>query len=664
MLDVSDHRAPLDSSPLFELTQAVAAASDLDGIYLAALDCLESALGVRKASILLFDDEGVMRFRAWRNLSAEYRAAVDGHSPWKPGEKDPAPVLVPDVTADESLAGLRDVILGEGIHALAFVPLWIRGRLLGKFMLYWPTPHAFTEPELMLAQTVAANVAFGVDQQLAAVERDRAEQERRAHQDHLDAMFRASVAGIFEVGPDLRFRVVNDRFCALAGRTREELTGGLDCYDVTHPDDLPAAQDGTRALQDGAAHYTIDKRLLRPDGTVVWVASSISAIRDATGELAGAVGVLIDITGRKLAETALLESERRHRTLVEGMGIAAYTTDADGYITLYNDEAVRLWGREPEPGIDKWCGCAAVYDTSGERLPEEQWPILMAPREQRSVRGVEVILERQDGTRRHVIPHPTPLWTANGEIAGTVNVLVDITGLKKLESDLRTALQAKDDFLGLVSHELRTPLTAITGNSRSLLAHLLKLDEPSIRKALGDIVGEGDRLHRLVENMLVLSRVEGGADIDCEPMLLGRVLPRLLSQAERRCPDRLIRSDIPADLPAVHAEPSCVDHIVANLVSNAHKYSPRPEPIDVIVRAEDGHVRVLVLDRGPGVPPEDAANLFDPFFRGSRARDDAQGAGLGLAVCKRLAEAQGGSAWYLPRAGGGSEFGFSLAFTR
>ena len=84
MLDLPT-REEADPRPLFELTRAVAAATSLDEIYGAALDCLTAALAVSKSSILLFDDGGVMRFRAWRDLSGEYRAAVDGHSPWRPG---------------------------------------------------------------------------------------------------------------------------------------------------------------------------------------------------------------------------------------------------------------------------------------------------------------------------------------------------------------------------------------------------------------------------------------------------------------------------------------------------------------------------------------------------------------------------------------------------
>lgn len=130
--------------PLYQLTLSVAEANDLSGIYEAALTCIEQSLGVERASVLLFDADGVMRFCAWRGLSDAYRAAVEGHSPWTPETTDAAPVLVEDVTADPSLEKLLPTFAEEGIAALGFVPLRLGTKLLGKFMLYYRRPHEST----------------------------------------------------------------------------------------------------------------------------------------------------------------------------------------------------------------------------------------------------------------------------------------------------------------------------------------------------------------------------------------------------------------------------------------------------------------------------------------------------------------------------------------
>jgi signal transduction histidine kinase len=158
---------------LFQVTDAASRAATLEEIYEAALDALGAGLGVARASVLLFDTDGVMRFKAWRGLSEDYRAAVEGHTPWKPDEKDPSPVLVSDVRADPSLRSYSPVFEKEGIGALAFFPLFSGGRLLGKFMLYYPGPHAFTDAETRLAQGIAHQVAFAVERKFAHLERDR-----------------------------------------------------------------------------------------------------------------------------------------------------------------------------------------------------------------------------------------------------------------------------------------------------------------------------------------------------------------------------------------------------------------------------------------------------------------------------------------------------------
>ncbi|MFL5537431.1 MAG: ATP-binding protein [Longimicrobiaceae bacterium] len=148
---------------LYRITAALARAGAVEEIYDEALAALESGLGARRASVLLFDPDGVLRFKAWRGLSDGYRAAVEGHTPWTPDTPDPRPIAVPDVARDEGLgAALQATILGEGIRALAFFPLATRGKLLGKFMVYHDQPHPFTAEEVKLAQTIASHVAFAI----------------------------------------------------------------------------------------------------------------------------------------------------------------------------------------------------------------------------------------------------------------------------------------------------------------------------------------------------------------------------------------------------------------------------------------------------------------------------------------------------------------------
>jgi PAS domain S-box-containing protein len=147
---------------LYRIADSLGHARALPEIYDEAIDGLLQAAGADRASILLFDDDGVMRFKAWRGLSDGYRAAVEGHSPWQRDTRNPQPVTIEDVLADTALAPLAPVITAEGIRSLAFVPLVDDTGLLGKFMLYFDAPHVWTDAELQLARTMARHVSFAI----------------------------------------------------------------------------------------------------------------------------------------------------------------------------------------------------------------------------------------------------------------------------------------------------------------------------------------------------------------------------------------------------------------------------------------------------------------------------------------------------------------------
>ena len=148
---------------VYQVTQAVSTAGELEEIYRAAIGALAEGAGADRASILLFDDDGVIRFKAWWGLSDGYRAQVEGHSPWAPDVVEASPIVIGDVEKDAGLEGtLKQTILSEGIRALAFIPLVFGRSLLGKFMVYFDAPRELGREELDLAQAVARTVSFAI----------------------------------------------------------------------------------------------------------------------------------------------------------------------------------------------------------------------------------------------------------------------------------------------------------------------------------------------------------------------------------------------------------------------------------------------------------------------------------------------------------------------
>jgi diguanylate cyclase (GGDEF)-like protein/PAS domain S-box-containing protein len=145
------------------------------------------------------------------------------------------------------------------------------------------------------------------------------------------------------------------------------------------------------------------------------------------------------VAEREAAAAALAEAECRYRGLIDTMGVAVYTTDTQGRLTLYNEAAVRLWGCRPALGDARFCGAWKLYTPDGEPLPHDECPMAVALRENRVVTGGEAVAERPDGTRVPFAAYPAPLRDADGTLVGAVNVLMDITERKSLENQLTTA---------------------------------------------------------------------------------------------------------------------------------------------------------------------------------------------------------------------------------
>lgn len=231
---------------------------------------------------------------------------------------------------------------------------------------------------------------------------------------------------------------------------------------------------------------------------------------------------------------------------------------------------------------------------------------------------------------------------------------------QRVQEALRVALEAKDEFLGVMSHELRTPITAIYGGTRVLRSRGERLDEESKGRLLEDIEQESERLFRMVENLLVLSRLELGQEVATEPVLAQRIIDRLAATFQQRRPARSLILNVDEGLPPVAAEPHYLEQVLRNLLTNADKYSPVDRPIEIATRKNKGEGEIVILDRGPGIAPEETETIFERFYRSNRTSGQATGIGLGLTVCKRLMEAQAGRVWARPRQGGGLEVRVTL----
>ncbi len=300
-----------DLDAVYRFADAVAGAQALDEVLEAALEALVEATGADRASVLLADDDGVFRFRAWRGLSDRYRAATEGHSPWPPDVVDPQPVLVDDVAGAGFEAALERVLRKEGIGALAFIPLVRGGRLLGRFMLYRDAPHDWSDREVLLSRTIANHLA-------SVAERTRAQHALHESSEQLASILRTVEEGITATSRDGRILFANDAAARAAGFDSADELVALgpekrhSLYEVFDSDgarvpseDLPSAQ----ALG-GTESSSVVRIRARSGEWERWLALRATPVFAPDGSVDLVVNVTRDITQETVA--AQREVDARH----------------------------------------------------------------------------------------------------------------------------------------------------------------------------------------------------------------------------------------------------------------------------------------------------------------------------------------------------------------
>ena len=226
----------------------------------------------------------------------------------------------------------------------------------------------------------------------------------------------------------------------------------------------------------------------------------------------------------------------------------------------------------------------------------------------------------------------------------------DITERRRVEderdqllADERRAGAFREAFVDVISHELRTPITTILGLTQILTRPGRVDDEASRTALLEDVRAESERLHRLVEDLLVMSRMERGILVaEAEPLELRRLLERIVAHESAELPSIRIELQLEPGLPIVAGEDTYVEQIVRNILGNAAKYTPAETRVVVDARREGRAVAIRFLDDGPGIPEASIPHLFELFYRDPQSARTVAGSGIGLFVCTSLVEAMGG----------------------
>jgi two-component system phosphate regulon sensor histidine kinase PhoR len=463
--------------------------------------------------------------------------------------------------------------------------------------------------------------------------------------------FARAPIGMALVGLDSRFREVNDAFCRLAGRSRQELIGAWFGI-VTHPDDVDEDLAlATEVVRGERELLTREKRFVRPDGSIRWVALSGSLIRDERGAPVHFVSHVQDITERRAAQHEVSANEQRFRSAFEDALTGMALVGPGGRLKRVNRVACQMLGRSPE-------------DIEGRNIAELTHPDDAAGD---TARLKAMLAGESDGDRwekRYLHSSGRTVWAevstvlvrdGDGSPRHFITQMADI-------GERRRAERLKEEFLATISHELRTPLTSIKGYV-DLLSEEDDLS-PGVRlNAIAAIQRNAERLRRLVEDVQFVSQARAQTlAMSLSEVQLDRVVEECAEWAALRAGElglELTVSTEPLLLEA--ADAGRLGQAVDHLLSNALNYTPPGGRVAVRVVRDGDSAVVEVADTGVGLSDEDAAQLFERFFRASSSVDGAvPGVGLGLSIVKAIVELHGGRVEVDSRAGAGATFSVRL----
>ncbi|MDA8455237.1 PAS domain S-box protein [Acidovorax sp. GBBC 3334] len=488
-------------------------------------------------------------------------------------------------------------------------------------------------------------------------ERKQGQEALRRSEDRFSAIVNQAVVGVAQTSLDGRITFVNRHYSHMLGYGDEELIG-MQLLDLVHPGDRRLSAHLMQRLTEFGEPFHIEKRCLRKDGSTLWLHNSISFLADAEGRPTASIVVCNDISERKRAENALRESTERLRLVVENaVEYAIFSTDLDRRITTWNSGAERILGYSENEAMGQ---LADMIFTAEDRAAEAP---LAEARTALATGGAldDRLHQRKDGSRFWASGALMPMHDSADAVVGFVKILRDQSdqresqqALEQSRSDLlkalreneeaRAALQAadatKDRFLAVLSHELRNPLASIASASAVLTNDSVAVDE---REQASRIVERQARaMAVLLDDLMDISRLRlGRMALQKREVPLTEIVEAALeaTQGAIHAAGHELVLDLPRDPVVLDADPVRIAQVLANLLSNAAKYTPDQGRIRLAAWADSGQVFFCVEDNGIGMDPDSVDDMFTMFSQSPDAgARHTQGLGIGLALVRNIVE--------------------------
>jgi PAS domain S-box-containing protein len=504
---------------------------------------------------------------------------------------------------------------------------------------------------------VALTVALW--QTLALRQRKRVERALLESEECFRLIFQQAGVGVAQISLEGRLELANAKYCEVVGHAREDLLG-KGTLDITHSEDLKAQTAMLPRLLAGEIQsFSTEKRYTRKDGAIVWAKVCKSLVRNGYGQPKGFIAVVEDITERKLAESALRESEERFRRMADSAPVLLWVSGTDKRRTFFNQQWLNFTGRTMEQELgDGWAAgvhpedldrCLAVYSSAFD-----------------AHRGFqkEYRLRRADGAYRWILGIGIPRFEPGGIFAGYIGSCIDITDLKCAQEKAfeRQKLESLGVLTSGIAHDFNNLLGGILASAELALAEHAEgssLDKEELLRIRTAAIRGGEVVRELMTYAGEESRSFESVDVS---RLVNEMLELLKVSISKRA---MLKVNLAEKLPTIRANAAQIRQVVMSLITNASEALGEEEGVISFTvaqvrsgpdstapdRLQGGFLRLEVSDTGCGMTEEIQAKIFDPFFTTRIA-----GRGLGLAAVLGIVRSHGGAINVVSAPGRGSRF--------
>ena len=489
---------------------------------------------------------------------------------------------------------------------------------------------------------------------------DVAEEERKTKallesEEHFRNLVEGSIQGVY-VHDNFKPLFANQACADMFGYdSPDDILAVRSILDFVAPNERARAEQyGRSRLHGGEAPSRYEAHQgVRKDGSSFWMEQLVRVVK-WQGK-AAIQSTVIDITERKRAERALLESEQRFRDFGEAASDWFWEMDADLRFTYLSDRFFEIVGLQPEAVIGKTRGDMAGTAQIAEE--PEKWRSHFDDLDAyRPIRDFEYAITGRDGETRHVLISGVPVFGKNGDFRGYRGTGTDATELIRANIALRDAKEhaefanrAKTEFLANMSHELRTPLTIINGSSDIMVGEMFgPLDNPKYQEYARNIRDAGEHLLGLITDLLNISQIEmDKLELNESSVDIGQVAGSCHALIKGRVHDAGLTMEVETEenLPSLRADELRVKQVLLNLLSNAVKFTPAGGIVTLKAGIDEEGCHVLsAADTGVGIAPGDIDSVMASLGRtGDPLTREVQGAGIGLPLSKKLVELHGGT---------------------